>query len=335
MDFQQELIAEYDRETAKTRKMLEAIPADADFTWKPHPKSMSLGQLAGHISDTAGEWAITTFTTDKLEFPADHKFKPYVPASDKAMLEKFDSQVAEAKAALASFAPAKWDENWKFIAGGQAWIDDSKYRGSLVVTLSVEVLSEGVHSGLAGGIVPSSFRLVRQLLSRIEDQATGEILVPECLAEPPARYLAAAETMAAELGKAALGEFPTVPSLEVSGRAGADRLLRRTWMPSLAVIGIDGVPSVKDGGNVLRPFTTAKLSRRLPPSVDAARAAEAVASTLSANPPQGARVKVVVVNSARGFDAPPQAEWLARATDEAPETPVGRRAGALSGEIGR
>ena len=128
MDFQQELIAEYDRETVKTRKMLEAIPADADFTWKPHPKSMSLGQLAGHISDTAGEWAITTLTTDKLEFPADHKFEPYVPASDKAVLEKFDSQVAEAKAALASFAPAKWDENWKFVAGGQAWIDDSKYR---------------------------------------------------------------------------------------------------------------------------------------------------------------------------------------------------------------
>ena len=128
MDFQQELIAEYDRETAKTRKMLEAIPADADFTWKPHPKSMSLGQLAGHISDTAGEWAITTLTSDKLEFPADHKFEPYVPASDKAMLGKFDSQVAEAKAALASFAPEKWDENWKFIAGGQAWIDESKYR---------------------------------------------------------------------------------------------------------------------------------------------------------------------------------------------------------------
>jgi uncharacterized damage-inducible protein DinB len=128
MNFQQELIAEYDRETAKTRKMLEAIPADADFTWKPHPKSMSLGQLAGHISDTAGEWAITTFTTDKLEFPADHKFEPYVPASDKAMLEKYDSQVAEAKAALASFAPEKWDDHWKFVAGGQAWIDDSKYR---------------------------------------------------------------------------------------------------------------------------------------------------------------------------------------------------------------
>ena len=69
MDFQKELIAEYDRETAKTRKMLEAIPADADFTCKPHPKSMSLGRLAGHLSETAGEWATTTFTTDKLEFP--------------------------------------------------------------------------------------------------------------------------------------------------------------------------------------------------------------------------------------------------------------------------
>ncbi|MGO9149012.1 MAG: M20/M25/M40 family metallo-hydrolase [Acidimicrobiales bacterium] len=203
-------------------------------------------------------------------------------------------------------------------------------RGSLVVTLNVEVLSEGVHSGLAGGIVPSSFRLLRQLLSRIEDETTGEILVPECLAETPARYRAAAEAMAAELGEAALGEFPTVPSLEFSGRAGADRLLRRTWMPSLAVIGIDGVPSVKDGGNVLRPFTTAKLSLRLPPAVNADRAAEAVASTLSADPPQGAMVKAVVVNAARGFDAPPQAEWLARATGEASKVLFGRQAGAMS-----
>jgi len=203
-------------------------------------------------------------------------------------------------------------------------------RGSLVVTLSVEVLSEGVHSGLAGGVVPSSFRLVRRLLSRIEDEATGQILVPECLAEPPARYLAAAEMMATELGETALGEFPTVASLELSGRAGADRLLRRTWMPSLAITGLDGMPSVNDGGNVLQPFTTAKLSLRLPPPVDAGRAAEAVARMLSADPPQGARVEAVVQNAARGFDAPVQAEWLARATDEASQALFGRRAGTMS-----
>ena len=128
MDFQQELIAEYDREIAKTRKMLEAIPADVDFTYKPHPKSMSLGRLAGHLAETAGEWATTTFTTDKLEFPPDHKFGAYIPASTEALLERFDKETAEAKKAFAAFAPEKWDENWKFIAGGQAWIDESKYR---------------------------------------------------------------------------------------------------------------------------------------------------------------------------------------------------------------
>jgi uncharacterized damage-inducible protein DinB len=127
MDFQKELIAEYDQETASTRKMLEAIPADADFTYKPHPKSMSLGRLAGHVSDTGGEWAITTLTTDKLEFPADHKWEPYVPASKEALLEQYDKQVAEAKTALASFPPENWDDNWKFVAGDQAWIDDTKY----------------------------------------------------------------------------------------------------------------------------------------------------------------------------------------------------------------
>jgi uncharacterized damage-inducible protein DinB len=127
MDFQQELIAEYDRETAKTRKMLEAIPADADFSYKPHAKSMALGRLAGHTAETAGDWALHALTVDKLEFPADHKFEPYIPASKEAMLERFDADVAKVKPELAKFDPAKWDENWKFVAGGQAWIDEPKY----------------------------------------------------------------------------------------------------------------------------------------------------------------------------------------------------------------
>ncbi|MGB7547599.1 MAG: DinB family protein [Terracidiphilus sp.] len=127
MDTQKELIAEYDREIARTRKILEAIPADADFTFKPHPKSMALGRLAGHVSEMAGDWAIHTLTTDKLEFPEGHKFEPYIPASKEALLDRFDKETAKAKAALAGFAPAKWDENWKFVAGGKAWIDESKY----------------------------------------------------------------------------------------------------------------------------------------------------------------------------------------------------------------
>src|ERR1035437_1097546 len=105
MDIQKELMAEYDRETATTRKMFEAIPADVDFNYKPHAKSMALGRLAGHVSETASDWATHTCKTNKLEFPADHKFEPYIPASKDTLLEKFDSAVVEAKAELAKMTP--------------------------------------------------------------------------------------------------------------------------------------------------------------------------------------------------------------------------------------
>ncbi|MGA9669263.1 MAG: DinB family protein [Terracidiphilus sp.] len=160
MDFQKELIAEFDRETAKTRKILDAIPADADFSWKPHTKSFSLGRLAGHLSDTTGDWAIHTLTTNKLAFPADHKFEPYIPASKEAMLAQFDKQVAEAKTALAGLAPEKWDENWKFQYGDQAWIDDSKYRvwRDWVINHAVHHRAQlGVYLRLLGHKLPGAY----------------------------------------------------------------------------------------------------------------------------------------------------------------------------------
>jgi uncharacterized damage-inducible protein DinB len=128
MDFQKELIAEFDRETASTRKLLAAIPADVDFAWKPHAKSMSLGRLAGHVAETAaGDWAIDILTKDKMELSSDRKFEPYVPASTEALLERFDKEVAATKAVLAKFTPEKWEEHWKFIYGGQTFIDEPKH----------------------------------------------------------------------------------------------------------------------------------------------------------------------------------------------------------------
>jgi uncharacterized damage-inducible protein DinB len=127
MDLKKELIAEYDREVATTRKMLEAVPADADFTWKPHAKSMTLGRLAGHVAETAGEWAISTLTKEKLEFQKDHKFESYVPVSTAAMLARFHEQTNQAKEALKNLPFEKWDQNWKFIFGDQTWINGSKY----------------------------------------------------------------------------------------------------------------------------------------------------------------------------------------------------------------
>jgi uncharacterized damage-inducible protein DinB len=126
MDIQKELIAEYDREVATTRKMLNAIPEDADLTWKASPKSMTLGRLATHTAETAGDWARDTLSKDGLVFDMTN-YKAWVPENKTEILAKFDKDTAEARGYLVSLDPAKWDDNWKMTAGDQVWIDDSRY----------------------------------------------------------------------------------------------------------------------------------------------------------------------------------------------------------------
>jgi uncharacterized damage-inducible protein DinB len=125
MNIQKELEAEFERETNTTRKVLQAIPDDADFSWKPHQKSMALGKLAGHVSDTNGDWAIHTITHDRLDW--NPEMTPNNPATKAELLERFEKQAAEVKPALAKMTPERWDSNWKFVAGEQTWIDDTKY----------------------------------------------------------------------------------------------------------------------------------------------------------------------------------------------------------------
>jgi len=160
MNFQKDLIAEYDRETAKTRKMLEAIPADADFSYKPHPKSMPLGRLAGHLTDMTGNWAIETLTKDKMDLPADHKWDPYVPASKDALLVKFDEGVPTVRATLAALTPEKWDQHWQFIFGGQTYIDDPRHQvfREMVMSHMVHHRAQlGVYLRLLGAKIPGSY----------------------------------------------------------------------------------------------------------------------------------------------------------------------------------
>lgn len=125
MDIQKELLAEYDREIATTRKTLAAIPEDADFAWKPHAKSMAFGRLAGHVAETPGEWAIHTLTTDKLEWTPD--MKALNPATKAELLDAFEKGVTEGRAALVGLDQAKWDDGWKMVAGDQTWISGTKY----------------------------------------------------------------------------------------------------------------------------------------------------------------------------------------------------------------
>jgi len=126
MDIQTELIQEFDIETAKTRKMLEAIPEDADWNFAPHAKSMKLGKLADHVSQIPGDWALHTLIKDRLDW--DPSMNP-PPAPNKAeVLARFDKQVPVARAALVELTPEKWDRTWEFGANGQTWISNTKFR---------------------------------------------------------------------------------------------------------------------------------------------------------------------------------------------------------------
>ncbi len=208
------------------------------------------------------------------------------------------------------------------------WVTDS-LRGNISVTLRVEVLTQGVHSGEASGVVPSSFRIIRQLLDRIESAATGDILIPELNVQPPEHQLAAAVTLNEAMHDPLSHHFPTVEGLELMGRDGADRLIRQSWAATVSIVGFEGAPRPQDAGNVLRPSTTVKISIRTPPSVNAGDAQAVLIETLTAHPPYGAKVTVEPEATAQGWVAKQRASWLQAALDDASRHAFGQAAGFL------
>ncbi|QGG96052.1 M20/M25/M40 family metallo-hydrolase [Actinomarinicola tropica] len=202
------------------------------------------------------------------------------------------------------------------------WVTTS-LRGLASVVLRVDVLTEGVHSGSASGIVPSSFRVLRRLLDRIEDPDTGRILVPDLLGDPSPARLAQVRATAEELGDGITASWPFAGGTQAMTTDPTEALLNRTWRPTLSVVGMDGIPSIVDGGNVLRPTTAASLSFRLPPGVDAHRAGDAVVEALEADPLHGAQVRAELVEAADGWEAPDLRPWLAEALDAASQESFG------------
>ena len=196
------------------------------------------------------------------------------------------------------------------------WLTTS-LRGVIVGTLDVQVTHSGVHSGDAGGIIPSSFRVGRQLLDRISDSSTGHILVDELHVDIPEIRREQAKKAAEIMGDQVFKKFPFLEGVQPNTSDLAELVLNRTWRPSLEIIGIDGVPSCAEGGNVLRNHTKLKLSIRLPPGVSSDIATEAIAKTLTDTAPQGAHVTWEVDHPADGFHAKPLAPWLRDALNDA------------------
>jgi acetylornithine deacetylase/succinyl-diaminopimelate desuccinylase-like protein len=212
------------------------------------------------------------------------------------------------------------------------WLTSS-LRGLIGGTLRVDVLSEGVHSGDASGVVPSSFRILRQLLARLENIDTGEIIVPELKTEIPKDRVAQAKVAAQALGDAVYTKFPFVDGMKPANTDLAQLVLNRTWRPALSVTGFEGAPAPANAGNVLRPFSTAKISMRLPPTVDAHKAADHLQGILLRDPPYGAKVSFQYEEPGTGWNAPTTAPWLETALETASEAAFGQPM-AMMGEGG-
>jgi acetylornithine deacetylase/succinyl-diaminopimelate desuccinylase-like protein len=196
------------------------------------------------------------------------------------------------------------------------WVTNS-LRGLVNLDLTVRVLERAVHSGSASGVVPSSFRILRELLDRVEDATTGRVLVDELHAKIPAEHVEAALDIAAEFGDLVGDELPVLEGVQLMGTSPEDNMLRRNWHPALSIIGMSGIPEPAIAGNVLRTSTTAVLSLRLPPSVPSQQAVDALTRTLVADAPSSAIVTVECQSAADGWVAPPLAPWLRAALEAA------------------
>ncbi len=217
----------------------------------------------------------------------------------------------------------------------QLWVTTS-LRGLVGGVLTVEILEEGVHSGMASGIVPSSFRIGRQLLNRVDDPATGRVLIDALHTDIPAARLAQARAAGEILGEQVWRAFPwvgcshgTEPGMTAQPMTTdpVEAILARTWRPALSITGAAGLPGIDSAGNVLRPRTKFKLSMRVPPTIDAAHATRVLAETLTRNPPYNARVTFDADHSASGWNAPETAPWLLDALSRASQRSYGRPVG--------
>ncbi|HYK64752.1 MAG TPA: M20 family metallopeptidase [Patescibacteria group bacterium] len=205
----------------------------------------------------------------------------------------------------------------------QLWLTTS-LRGLVGGKLHVEVLTEGVHSGDAGGIAPDSFRIVRQLLSRVEDEASGKLLAPEFYAKIPDARLKQAAAAATVLGEDVYAKFPFIGDARPVSNDPTELILNRAWRPALSIIGADGLPSTGNAGNVLRPATSLSVSLRLPPTVDPKVAAQKLKQILEKDPPYGCKVTFQPNWGAAGWNAPDLAPWLERSLDAASNDYFGR-----------
>ena len=196
------------------------------------------------------------------------------------------------------------------------WVTEA-LRGLVAGTLSVQVSNEGVHSGMSGGVIPSSFRIQRILLDRVEDSKSGKILVPEMHVAISDKVRKEAEALGGLLGDGIWSQLPVVDDLRPQNEGAAEILLDMNWRPAMSVIGADGIPPTQTAGNVLRTNTDLKLSFRIPPGVRAEEIDIILKDKFEQAPPYGSKVEYIPDAAADGFHAPAMDGKLAEALNRA------------------
>ena len=207
----------------------------------------------------------------------------------------------------------------------QVWCTTS-LRGNLTGRLRVRVLTEGVHSGMATGIAPTPFRIVSQILARVENPVTGDLLLEELQTSIPKDRRAQVTAAARVLGDTVAGKLPWAEGAQPISNDPVELIINSTWRATLAVTGADGLPPVGSAGNVLLPELSFKLSLRLPPTTDPTRAAKALKEALERDPPYGVQVTFESEGGTGGWNAPAFAPWLEESITRASQVIYGRDA---------
>ncbi len=206
-------------------------------------------------------------------------------------------------------------------------------RGIVAGNLVVETISEGVHSGDASGIVPSTFRVLRTLLSRLEDEKTGKVLPKALWAKIPPQRVQQAKAASKVLGKDVYAKYPWHKGVKPMAKDTTELMLNRTWRPALSITGARGLPDLDSAGNVLRPMTAVKISLRVPPTMDPDAATKVLKQLFEKNPPYGAKVRFEPDKNSTGWNAPALAPWLEESLAAASKAQFGKPA-AYMGEGG-
>ena len=212
----------------------------------------------------------------------------------------------------------------------QLWVTTS-LRGQVAGALTVKILSEGMHSGEASGLVPSPFRIARNLLSRLENPDSGEVIVSDFHVQIPDERRAQAMQSGAILRSAIYQQLPFHGGVKPVDDDAVSLSLNRSWRPQLAITGIDGLPGVSQAAAVMYPDVSLKLSLRLPPTLDPQHAAARLKALLEDDPPYNAKVEFRVDFVSPGWHAPALADWLRASLDAASERAFGQPSALMGG----